>query len=434
MKTLLVKNRNNWCEDCCDGLSTGLSPLIYQTGAYLHKEGIDVTTLEFDQSPADAFRSYDCVVMFMSLAGLDDNLHYLKTAKEKGLHTILVLHDSFWVEEELMARYDFIDFCVGYPEREITLKDLLSNLASNEAGGVPGTVWRDNRKPCRARVRKPCLDLKHFGSCTETLAPVLPAHPYTHAYLTVGRGCPHGCSFCDIRRTPVRKRYPEDIIGELALFQKYKALREIVSFIDPFFGADLEWTETLCKCIIRKKVEVSWRATTRYDVLPDAPLLKLWKRAGCLKMGLGLEHLNSPGLKDVDPTRFREGIERLQKASIVPVVSVIIGLWEDDDATLAELEDYLLSLGRIEVIATPFMPLKGTPLYEEYKSRNIIKELSYKDYQEWGYAKVMLPTEHLTKDEVSNWMQRFHSFRGSHRDSGMRRKLAVLLERVNRVL
>jgi len=115
------------------------------------------------------------------------------------------------------------------------------------------------------------------------------------------------------------------------------------------------------------------------------------------------------------------------------MVSIIIGLWEDDDATLSELEDYLLSLGKIEVVATPLMPLKGTPLYDEYKTKKVIHhEWSYKDYREWGYANVMLPTKYLTKDEVSNWMQRFHCLKKSYSGSGMWRKLAVLLERVNR--
>jgi hypothetical protein len=435
MRTLLVKHRNNWCEDCCDGITMGLSPLIYQTGTYLRKESIDVTTLEYDKFPADLLQEHDCLVLFVSLAGLDDNLYHLKVAKERGLHTVLILHDSFCAEEELMADHDFVDFCIVYPEREITLKELLRSLEAKMWNGVPGTVWRGDGRPCRAETRMPSPDLKHLSSCTEILAPVLANRSYTHAYLTVGRGCPHGCSFCDLRRTPVRKRSPKHIAEELTLFQKYAGLRDLISFIDPFFGVDLQWTETLCEEILRKGIRVSWRATTRYDVLPDIPLLKLWRRAGCMKMGLGLEHLGHPRLKKVDPAEFRTAVERLQKCSILPVVSVIIGLWEDDAAALSELEDYLLSLGRVEVIATPLMPLKGTPLYEEYKTKKVIHhEWSYKDYQKWGYAEVMLPTEHLRKDEVSNWMQRFHSFKGSHGGSGMWRKLAVLFEKVNRVL
>lgn len=434
MRSLLVKHRNSWCEDCCDGITTGLSPLIYQTGTYLRREGIDVTTLEYDQFPADLLNGYDCLVLFVSLPALDDNLSHLKAAKGKGLYTILVLHDSFSVEEELMSEHDFIDFCVIYPEREIALKELLGGLEAKRAEGVPGTVWRKNGKPYRAQTRTPSPDLKHLSSCVETLTPVLANQSYTHAYLTVGRGCPHGCSFCDLRRTPVRKRVPEDIADELTLFQKYAGLRDLISFIDPFFGADLAWTGELCETILRKGIKVSWRSTTRYDVLPDIPLLRLWRRAGCLKMSLGLEHLGDPRLKKVDPAAFQAAVKRLQKCSVLPMVSIIIGLWEDDEATLSKLENYLISLGKIEVIATPLMPLKDTPIYEEYKERHLInREWSYKDYREWGYANVMLPTKYLTKDEVSNRLKRFHSFRGAQRGVGMWRRVSALLEKVNRV-
>jgi len=434
MRTLLVKHRNSWCEDCCDGITTGLSPLIYQTGTYLKREGIDVTTLEYDQFPGDLLQEYDCLALFVSLAGLDDNLHHLRVAKKKGLHTILVLHDSFCVEEELMIDHEFIDFCIVYPEREIALKELLLSLESKRLNDVVGIVRREDGRPYRTQTRMPSADLKHLISCAKILAPVLAKQSYTHAYLTVGRGCPHSCSFCDLRRTPVRKRAPEDIIDELTLFQKHAGLKDLISFIDPFFGADLPWTETLCEAMLGKGINVSWRATTRYDLLPDIPLLRLWRKAGCMKMGLGLEHLGHPRLKKVDPAEFRLAVGRLQKCSIFPIVSIIIGLWDDDDAALSELENYLFSLGRIEVVATPLMPLKGTPLYEEYKTKKVMnREWSYKDYRKWGYAEVMLPTEHLTKDEVLNWMQRFHSFNGPHRGSAIWRKVAVLLERVNRV-
>jgi len=427
MKFLLAKSRNNWCEDCCDGISTGLSPLLYQTGTYLRREGLEVTISEYDESPGDQLEGHDGIILFVSLAALDENLPFLRDAKERGLSTILVLHDSFSAEEELMREFDFIDYCVIYPEREIVLKELLLKLQAHQSDDVPGTVVRKNGRPFSNGPGPASSNLKHLSSCSEVLSPILHQHPYTHAYLTVGRGCPHGCSFCDIRRTPSRKRDPQDIIDELSLFHKLGRLRRGISFIDPLFSADQGWTETLCEGLMSKKIETTWRSTTRYDALPENSLLRLWKRVGCIKMGLGLEHLHSPMLKKVDLERFREAVKRLQDVSILPIISVIIGLWEDDSHALSELEDYLLSLGEIEVVATPLMPLRGTPLYDNYRERGLIKELSFRDYQKWGYAKVMLPTQFLSKEEVAGWLVRLNRLNTRSWRGWFQRRLVPLL-------
>jgi radical SAM superfamily enzyme YgiQ (UPF0313 family) len=429
MKFLLTKNRNNWCEDCCDGISTGLSPLLYQTGTYLRREGLEVTIFEYDGSPVHRLEGHDGIILFASLAALDENLPFLKDAKERGLSTILVLHDSFSAEEELMREFDFIDYCVIYPEREIVLKELLLKLEAHQSDDVPGTILQKNGTPFSCGPRPTSSSLRHLSSCAEVLSPILHQHHYTHAYLTVGRGCPHGCSFCDIRRTPTRKRDPQDIIDELSLFQKSRRLRRGISFIDPLFSADPAWTETLCEGLLRERIEVTWRSTTRYDALPENSLLQLWKKAGCIKMGLGLEHLHSPMLKKVNLERFREAVKRLQDVSILPIISIIIGLWEDDSAVLFELENYLHSLGKIEVVATPLMPLKGTPLYYDYRERGLIKELSCRDYQEWGYAKVMFPTSNLAMHEVTQWLDRIHCINPQGRRWLPWRQLAAFLSK-----
>ena len=78
-------------------------------------------------------------------------------------------------------------------------------------------MWRNDGCIVRNPVRDQAYDLHHLGSCVAELEKIFPDESYTHTYLTVGRGCTFGCNFCDLRRSRVRNRHPNDIAEEMEL-------------------------------------------------------------------------------------------------------------------------------------------------------------------------------------------------------------------------
>ena len=63
---------------------------------------------------------------------------------------------------------------------------------------------------------------------------------------------------------------------------------EGVWFKDSIFNLDRQWVREFCRLMIEQKVEITWQALTRVDLI-DEEELQLMKRAGLTQLDLGIE-------------------------------------------------------------------------------------------------------------------------------------------------
>lgn len=122
------------------------------------------------------------------------------------------------------------------------------------------------------------LDLKRYSNILADSADNI-------AILTT-RGCPHSCTFCDIRKSRYRYRSPEKVMEEI----RYWHDKGICEFYiqDDNFTINRKRAVELCRLIIDSGLKVRYKISSRVDHLDDE-LVGYLKRSGCHRINFGVE-------------------------------------------------------------------------------------------------------------------------------------------------
>ena len=413
MKVLLTKWFKDLCEDCCNGdRVTSLSPLIYQTGKFLADKDVSIVVEEFEDPSSLNIDSYDVVICFSSLVGQGLNLsrNILERAKKQQKITVFCLHYSMGeLEREILQDSPYIDFAVTLEDRELGLLELIQNIEKTSFSENSGIFYRKTGDVSYSGRRKAVRDLNHLTSSVGFLQKNN-FNYYKHSYLTVGRGCPAPCTFCNMRLTPSRKRPIEDIIDELQFLGQ--SVREI-EIVDPDLHTNEEWAVKLYESIIQSGLKIDWSGDLRAEEGHDLEILKLMKRSGCEKMAIGIETLDEIGRESIGKGNTVEDVrlamKTIRKAGIVPTLNFMVGFWWDSDTTLQKIMDICVEFKNYHAHFPLVRPWRGLPLYDQFRERDLIdKELTYKDYiHSRNYP--VAGTLYLNKDEVLRWQKRLKS-------------------------
>lgn len=383
---------------------------IFLAAAYCESLGFDVSVeslvrdSHFDPSKSDVV-----VVYTPLLEGFTKHIKYLEKAKKAGKHTICIINDPFEnIEQEAIERFDFIDAIVRLNERELVLGKLLKILEKKgclDEVDFEGVIYRKTDGECiNTGVAKFADSIEHLPSTRKFLEKE-DHRLYEHLFVEVGRGCPFKCTFCFYRETGHRTRKIEDILDELRYAEgKYN----FVWLHDLNMLADREFAKILSNAIIEAGIKVNWGTDGRIELCHDVETLSIMKNAGCSRMALGLESGSEEVLKNIVKGKNLKFLDRaltnLSKAGISPEMNIMVGYpWENQESVKATAE--IANKYRIS-FAQYVRPLRGTPLYEQYKELGLIK----KDLTIENYIDVrnypMFPTLHLSQTEIVNGMKK----------------------------
>jgi anaerobic magnesium-protoporphyrin IX monomethyl ester cyclase len=141
---------------------------------------------------------------------------------------------------------------------------------------------------------------------------------YDTGYISTGRGCPYSCGYCAsplIWDRKMRFRSVKNVLEEL------KNLKGTIHFIDDTFTILPERTKEICEGMIGLNLE--WICDTRIDCI-DKDILDLMKRAGCVRIKIGIESGSERILKmihkNITKEQVRKGV-RLIKESGIPLTT-----------------------------------------------------------------------------------------------------------------
>lgn len=211
------------------------------------------------------------------------------------------------------------------------------------------------------------------------------------------RGCPHQCSYCGQRGfwTRWRHRDPIAFAKEIAWLHREHGV-EIVNLADENPTSQRKAWKAFCEALIAEGVDVELVGSTRAgDLVRDADLLHLYKRAGVSRFLLGTESTDEATLEKIrkgsTTTVDLEAIRLLRAHDILSLATWVVGFEEERARDYWRGFRQLLQADPDQVQLLYVTPHRWTAFFEEAKHRRVIQL----DRRRWDYKHQVLETRHL---------------------------------------
>ena len=216
-----------------------------------------------------------------------------------------------------------------------------------------------------------------------------PSKQIKMASLYASRGCPYQCPYCDSRQVWGRSiawRTPESVVEELRLLKRRGVTTAF--FVDLTFNANQANAMQICEAVASAELGISWYVLLRPqdpcgEPMVDRELLAALKRAGCAKVGIGVETLSSQVGRDLRRHVTGEHIHDLTKwmdeLGILSKLFLMMGHPHETQQYHRTIGESLLKLAADEVRLSFLTPFPGTPLWKSF--RHLLSEdIGYEAY------------------------------------------------------
>jgi len=191
------------------------------------------------------------------------------------------------------------------------------------------------------------------------------------------RGCPYRCNFCFKQPSDKKFRFrkPDKIVDEMEyLADRYK-VKEVM-FYDDVLTLRREHVVGICENILSRDLKINWETPTRIEHV-DKDLLKLMKRAGCIRLRYGVESGDQRILdimnKKIDIQLAKKVFKLTKSIGIETFAYFMIGYIYETEKTITKTIDFAIELDPDLVMFTVVTPLPQTPLYDLTQKEKIIE-------------------------------------------------------------
>jgi anaerobic magnesium-protoporphyrin IX monomethyl ester cyclase len=216
------------------------------------------------------------------------------------------------------------------------------------------------------------------------------------------RGCTLTCTYCGqwMFWKKWRHRSPENVVEQLKVLANQYGVK-IVWFADENFAADRETAKRLLELIAEANLGLSLNLNmTAADVVRDADLIPLYKRAGVDYIVMGIETLNNEVVTNIrknNPFEIsREAVRLLRENHIVSLTNIIYGLEEESWKTILEKFQGLRELDSDILNAMYLTPHFWTAQGKSTQPDRVIQL----DQDKWSYRNQVLATPYLKPLEL----------------------------------
>lgn len=220
--------------------------------------------------------------------------------------------------------------------------------------------------------------------------------------IQLSRGCPYPCSYCGQRGfwTRWRHRDPRALAREVARLHREHGV-EVFNLADENPTTSRDVWRAFLEALVEERVSVTIVGSARAgDIVRDADLLPLYRRAGVRRFLLGMETTDEATIRKIrkgsTTTVDREAIRLLRAHGILSMATWVVGFeeetWRDHLRGLRQL----LAYDPDQVQLLYVTPHAWTPFYASAKHRRVIQP----DRARWDYKHQVLATRHLRPWQV----------------------------------
>lgn len=313
-----------------------------------------------------------------------------KTVKDFNGNTVVIgggVHCSV-LPEETLRDTDFDVVVIG--EGEITLKEIVDRVPLEDIDGI---AYKDGKTIKRTKPRELIEDLDslpvpawHLYDLKKYHAPRINARRNPVGSIETSRGCPYRCIYCNksVFGYRFRGKSAKRIVDEM------EAMLEVgfkeIHIQDDMFSMDLQRAKATCDEIIRRGLKFPWNIYNGVRCASvDLEFFQKLKRAGCYRVSMGIESGNQEILdriqKGITIEQIKEAVRLAKEAGVEILTFFLVGLPGETEDTMRQTIEFAKELDcdlNKVAIATP---IPGTPMFEEYEKKGLIRTHDWSQYQ-----------------------------------------------------
>ena len=221
------------------------------------------------------------------------------------------------------------------------------------------------------------------------------------------RGCPHLCTYCGQRGFWTRWRHRDPVLfaKELARLHREHGV-EVINFADENPTVSKKAWKAFLEALIAENVDLILVGSTRADdIVRDADILHLYKKAGWQRFLLGMENTDEATLalirKGGTTSTDREAIRLLRQNGILSMATWVIGFEEETDRDHWRGLRQLLAYDPDQIQMLYVTPHRWTPYFRVAADRQVIQP----DRRRWDYKHQVLATRHMAPWRVLLWFK-----------------------------
>jgi anaerobic magnesium-protoporphyrin IX monomethyl ester cyclase len=306
------------------------------------------------------------------------------------------VYPTYHAEEILSSHREFDVIVRG--EGEATSPQLVATLELGESlASVPGIAYREAGA---VRVTRPATPIRDLDAYRVGWELIEDWERYQYwgagraAVVQFSRGCPHHCTYCGQRGfwTRWRHRDPARTAAEIGWLHRTHDVRFVDLADENPTSSQRLWRDFL-EALIAEQVPVQLIATIRAgDIVRDAPILHLYKKAGFSRILMGVE-TTSAGTqvrirKGATTATDREAVRLLREQHILSQLAHVVGFEEETDRDLLRGLRQLLVYDPDQINAMYVTPHRWTPFYRQSADRRVVEP----DQSRWDYRHQVLAT------------------------------------------
>lgn len=183
------------------------------------------------------------------------------------------------------------------------------------------------------------------------------------------RGCPHKCNYCiHSFGTKLTALTPENVLEHILYLKKIHGIRSL-RFIDDTFTAVPSRVIKICKLMIEHNVNLKWTCLSRADTL-DEEMLQWMKKAGCVRLAIGVESGSQRMLdfmdKGVNIEEALGNILRAKEMGFEIMTFYLVGVPGETEEDINLSIEFAKKTSNFIAVDT-LIVYPGTPLFEKLK-------------------------------------------------------------------
>ena len=307
--------------------------------------------------------------------------------------------------EEILGQEEGVDVIVRGEGEAVSLDLVRAINSGNSLRNVKGIAYRAEGQPELTSARPPIQNLDAFRIGWELIQNWNDYQCFGLGRAAVSqfsRGCPHDCTFCGQQEFWQEWRYrdPVKVADEIEWLHRTHGVR-FMSLADENPTTNKPVWHHFLEELAARDISVHFFISIRTpDIVRDADILHLYKKAGIQYVLLGVESVDPEVLKDIKKgSTTRQDLEAcrlLREHGIFSIVAHVVGLQEESWKTFRTTIKQLAYYNGDFVNVTHVTPHSWTEFARQAKDRPILQP----EVDKWDYRHQILAQQKLSPWKV----------------------------------